>query len=105
MNVLKAFSGLVCGNLETVHLDLLSRGEATLGQQHADGLTLVPLQLNDLAVLWVLHHGAVAVELLLCRLHNLLEVILWVNALHCSQGLSAVSLLDTNVNQRTRTNA
>ena len=55
----------VCSsNLETVELELVGLDQAGLGKPVADFVPLIALQLQDLAIFWVLYHGAVAGELL-----------------------------------------
>ncbi len=51
-------------SLESVHLQLVCLDEAGLGEPVADLVALVALKLEDLAILGVLHHGAVAGKLL-----------------------------------------
>ena len=51
-------------HLEAVDLELIGLGQAVLGEPVADFVPLIALQLQDLAILWVLYHGAVAGELL-----------------------------------------
>ena len=50
--------------LESVHLELGAGGQVVLGEQLADVLALVALQLENLAVLGVLDHRAVTRKLL-----------------------------------------
>ena len=51
-------------HLEAVDLELIGLDQAGLGEPVADFVPLIALQLQDLAILWVLYHGAVAGELL-----------------------------------------
>ena len=47
-----------------------------ISHQHlTDFLPLVPLQLHNLSILWVLHNSSIAGKLLLGHFHNLLEVV------------------------------
>lgn len=50
--------------LEAVQFELLLLGDSNACQILAHVVALVTLKLNDLSILWVLHHGAVAGELL-----------------------------------------
>lgn len=84
---------------ETVHFELVRLGEAILGEPLTDVLALVALQLQDLAVLGVLDDGAVARELLLARLHDLLEVVLGGQALDGGERFAAVPLLNPDVHE------
>jgi hypothetical protein len=68
-----------------------------VGQKFLNSLALVTLELDDLAHLRVGHDGAIASELLLNDLQNLLAVKFGGNTLHCSQGLTSIALLDTDV--------
>lgn len=56
-------------------LNLVLLHQLLTKQEVADILALVALQLNDLAQLGVLHHGAVAAELLLKGLQDLVVVV------------------------------
>ena len=85
--------------LEAVNLELVVLGDADLLQEHAHIVPLVALQLDDLAVLGVLDHGAVAGEVLLEGAHELLLVELLADALHGRQRLAAIALLDADVDQ------
>ena len=105
------------GRLEAVHLELLLLGQADLDEELADAGALVALQLDDLSVLWVVHHRPVAGKLLegkechylrrdgivrwkthlLADLDNLLLVVVVGEALHGSQRLAAIALLDAHV--------
>ena len=55
---------MASGRSEAVHLELGAGGEVVLGEQLADVLPLVTLQLQHLAVLRVLDHRAVTRKLL-----------------------------------------
>ena len=59
-----------------MHLQLVMFHQTTLDQHLTDFLPLVPLQLHNLSILWVLHNSSVAGKLLLGNFHNLLEVVL-----------------------------
>lgn len=87
---------LVCCS-EAVDLELLGLGNANARQELADVVALVSLQLHDFAILWVLHHCAIAGKLLFAGPHDFLLVIVVRYALHCREGLSTVALLNTNV--------
>ena len=52
------------GASKAVNLELVWLGKASLGQPLANVLTLVTLQLENLTVLWMLHHRSVASKLL-----------------------------------------
>ena len=73
--------------------------EPAADEQLADVLPLLTLKLQDLAILRVIHHGAVTCKLLLGHLDDLLEVVLVTQSLHRGQGLPAVPLLDPDVHQ------
>lgn len=89
--------------LETVNLELVVFCDADLLQKHAHIISLIALQLNDLAVLWMLDDGAVASKVLLERTHEFLLVEFFANALHGRQCLATITLLNTYVNEtRTR---
>lgn len=62
----------ISADLEAVHLQLFWLDEFHPRQPLADVLALVSLQLQHLAVLWVLHNSSVTSELLLARLDYLL---------------------------------
>jgi len=68
-----------------------------IGQEFLHILALVALQLDHLAHLRVDHDGAIARELLLDHLEDLLLVELLGQALDCSQGLTTIALLDPNM--------
>ena len=59
--------------------------------------SLISLELNDLAMLLILHDGAVARKALLPRLQNQLQVQIGSQSLDGCDTLSAVSLLNTNM--------
>ena len=80
---------------------LLLLDNAALGEKRADIVALIALQLDDLAVLGMIDNGAVAGELLLERAHELLLVELLRYALHSSERLAAVALLDADVHETT----
>ena len=52
------------GGLEAVNFELLFLGNADACQILANIVTLVSLELNDLAIFWMIDHGAVASKLL-----------------------------------------
>ena len=81
-------------NFQLVLLD-----EATVDQQFTDILSLISLKLEHFAVLGVIHHSPVTGELLLGDLDDLLEVVLVRQALDCGEGLAAVPLLYSHMNQ------
>ena len=60
--------------------------------------SLITGQLNDFTNLVVLLHGTVATEILLESLANSLNIQIVCQTSYCCDTLSAVSLLDTNVN-------
>lgn len=75
---------------------LLVNGE--LASQEVNNLvSLVTLELDNLSVLLVLADVSVAGKILLENLQDSLEVIFFGKALDCSQSLSSVSLLDTDM--------
>lgn len=82
---------------KSVDLDvLLLQGE--LGGEELHHLdSLVTLQLDNLSKLIVLHNVTVASKILLQNLENSLEIVLIWNSLDGRQGLTAISLLDTDV--------
>lgn len=51
-------------SLKTVNLQLLGLGDANLGQELADVVALVTLELNHLTIFGMIHHGAVASKVL-----------------------------------------
>jgi len=61
------------------------------------GIALVALELDDLSGARVGDNGAIASELLLDDLENLLEIKLRRNALDRGQGFASIALLDANV--------
>jgi len=80
-----------------MHLELILLDEICIGEEESDLVPLVSLQLDDLAVLGMLHDRAVAGELLLAHPHDLLQVVLVGQPLHGGEGLPAVPLLDPDV--------
>lgn len=86
--------------LETVNLDGIGLELKTVlgGQELLEILSLVTLQLNHLTHLRVRDDGAIASELLLDDLQNLLLVKLLGQTLNGSQSLAAIALLNSNVN-------
>lgn len=87
--------------LEAVNLDGLGIKLQTfllVDQEFLHILALVTLQLDHLAHLRVVDDGAIASELLLDHLEDLLLVKLLGESLDRSQGLAAIALLDTDMN-------
>lgn len=85
-------------DLETVHFDGVLFADLLLDEEGLHGLTLVALELQNLAFcLLVLEHCAVAAMLLLDGLQDLLQIESFSQTSHGSDGLSAVALLDTDV--------
>lgn len=70
-----------------------------LGEELADVVALVALQLENLAVLRVFNNCAVACKVLFAGTNNLLLVEVFGDSLHSCQRFSAVSLLNPNVDQ------
>jgi len=66
-------------------------------QEFLDGLALVTLKLDDLSHFGIRHDGAIASELLLDYLQDLLVVKFSWESLNRSQRLAAIALLDTNM--------
>merc|ERR1719453_2977814 len=83
--------------LEAVHDDVVLLHELRLHEELLDVASLVALNLDDLTQLVVVDDGAVAVELLLELLENLLLVVRGIHALHRRQGLPTIPLLDAYV--------
>ena len=83
--------------LESMNLELILFDQIGIGQEHADFIPLIPLELDDLPVLGMFHDSPVAGELLLANPHNLLEVVLVRESLHGGQGLPSIPLLDPDV--------
>ena len=81
-----------------MHLELVRLGQVDLGEEGANVVPLVALQLDHLAILWMLHHCAVAGEFLFTSFDNLLLIVIVADALHRGEGFSSASLLDPNVN-------
>jgi len=88
---------VVCSHLESVDLELVRLDQAGLSEPVADFVPLIALQLQDLAILGVLYHGAVAGELLLASADNFFEVILGGESLNSGECLPPVPLLDPDV--------
>jgi len=86
--------------LETVDLDGLGiqLQPFLIGQKLLHILALIALQLDHLAHLRVVDNGAIAGELLLDHLEDLLLVELLRQALDGGQGFATIALLDTDVN-------
>ena len=82
-------------HLETVHLDLVLTGNAYLRQKLRHVVALITLQLHHLAIFCMLHHTSVTREFPLASLDQLLEVVVWRDALYCSQSLASATLLNT----------
>jgi len=91
------------GWLEAVDLDgiaLKAEAVVLVGEELLDLVALVALQLDHLAHALGLRVGddcAIASELLLDDLQNLLVVELRRNALDCGQGLTSIALLNANM--------
>ena len=83
--------------LETVHDDLVALDDLHRHQKVPHVGTVVPLHLQHVAVHLVVHHGAVAVQLLLQVLRDLLQVEVVVEAGDGEDTLSSVTLLDADV--------
>jgi len=84
--------------LETVHLDVGLGSDTFLHDESGNLLTLVTLELDNLAEFLVVNNGTVACEFLLESLQELLLVILFGESLKSSKRLTTVPLLDTDVN-------
>lgn len=80
-----------------MNLDLILLDEASGDQELGDVLALIALQLDHLPQLLVLHHVAVAAELLLQILENLLVAELLLQPLHRCQAFLPIPLLDAYV--------
>ena len=83
------------GDGQVTYLDGLGIKLQTLllvGQEFLDILTLISLELNHLAHLGVVDDGAIAGELLLDNLEDLLLVKLLGQSLDCGQGLASIAL-------------
>jgi len=63
-------------DLEAVHLDLLWVDKANLGEELADVLPLITLQLQNLSVFRVLYNSSIACKLLFTCSNYLFEIIL-----------------------------
>lgn len=109
--------------LETVHLQLLSLGNANFSQKLANVVALIALQLNHFTILGVVDHSAVTGKLLkketrrsgrvfmrssasgdeqvvtylFACFYNFLFIEIVGNALHGGQRLATVTLLNPNV--------
>jgi len=86
--------------LEAMDLDGLSidfQSFFLVYKKFFDNVSLVSLKLNHVASLFIVDNGTIASELLLDNLENLLEIELVRNSLNCRQGLTTISLLDTNM--------
>ena len=80
-----------------MNLELILFDQIGIGQEHADFIPLIALELDDLPVLGMFHDSPVAGELLLANPHDLLEVVLLGQSLHGGEGLPSVPLLDPDV--------
>lgn len=86
--------------LETVHLHGFGGdGETGLlvGQEGANIVALVALELDDISNFFVVHDGTIAGEFLLDDLEDLLEIKFAGDAGHGGQGLATISLLDADL--------
>lgn len=86
---------------ETVDLDSLGiELEAILfiNEEFLNGFALITLKLNNLTHLGISHDSAIASELFLDDLQDLFAVEFSWQSLDCSQRLSAIALLDANMN-------
>ena len=91
--------------LEAVHLDGVLGADALLGEEDGSAISLVSLQLNDLAELGVFDDRAVACKLLLENLDDLLQVDFGIDSLgrtRTSRGGSGVSRRPTYIAGRIR---
>lgn len=83
--------------LETVQLDVLLGDLQGAGQKALHLVTLVALELENVAQLRVLVDVAIAAKLLLERLKNPLQIVLGRDALDSRNGLTTIALLATDV--------
>lgn len=87
--------------LEPVHLHGFGRdGQPSLliGQEGANIVALVTLQLDDVADLFVVHDGAIASEFLLDHFEDLFEVEFGGDTGNGGQGFTTITLLDADMN-------
>lgn len=84
--------------LETVDLDSLLVHLELSGQELQDLSSLVTLELENVTKFFILVDMAVAAKILLQSLENLLEVIFTGDTLDSSNGLTAVTLLMSDMN-------
>jgi len=87
--------------LETVDLDgfgIELQPFLLVGEEFLHILALVSLKLDHLSHLSVVDNGAIASELLLDDLEDLFLVELFGQSLNCSQSLTTIALLNTNMN-------
>ncbi len=84
--------------LETVDLDSLLVHLELSGQELQDLSSLVTLELENVTKFFILIDMAVAAKILLQSLENLLEVIFTGDTLDSSNGLTAVTLLMSDMN-------
>lgn len=82
-------------DLDGLGVDL--QASSLVGQEIADDIALVALQLDHLSGLLIADDGAVAGELLLDHLKDLLEVEFGRDSFDGGQCLAAIALLDTDV--------
>lgn len=80
-----------------MYLDLLLLHKPSLDKKIGHILSLIALQLNNLAKLFVLHNIPIAAELLLEILEDLLVTVILLQSLDSSQALLSIPLLYTNV--------
>ncbi|KAK8706035.1 hypothetical protein V6N13_049616 [Hibiscus sabdariffa] len=81
-----------------MNLDLVFLDDAGVDEELRDVLALVALELNDLAELFVLDDVAVAAEVLLQALEDLLVAQIMPQPLDRRQALLPVPLLDSDMN-------
>ena len=83
--------------LEAVNLHLLQRADLVVNEEVANLRALVTLELDDLAVALVVRDRTVALEVLLERPQDLLQIEIVLKPLHRRDALSPVPLLDADV--------
>lgn len=83
--------------LETMQLDVLLRDLQGTRQEALDFLTLVALELEDIAQIGVLVDVTVAAEIFFQRLKDPLQIVLARDALNSRNGLATITLLATDV--------
>lgn len=85
--------------LESVHLELFWLGQVDFGEESADVVSLVTLQLNHFTIFRMIDYGTITGELFFAGLDDFLLIVVVADTLHSGQSLSATTLLDPNVNQ------